>query len=71
MFVHILVELRQEGRRVPHSIRFSLDGCVAVPPGLPRVLGDRGRQLSQQHPVGPFKEGDPLTVQCVATGGDV
>ena len=25
--------------------------------------------MSSLKPVGPFKEGDPLTIQCVATGG--
>ena len=42
---------------------------VIVPPSVPRILGDRGKQLSSLKPVGPFKEGDPLTIQCVATGG--
>ena len=41
----------------------------SVPPSTPRILGDRGKQLSNSRPVGPFKEGDPLTIQCVATGG--
>jgi len=43
---------------------------VIVPPSTPRILGDRGKQLSNSLPVGPFKEGDPLTIQCVATGGE-
>jgi len=43
---------------------------VIVPPSIPRILGDRGKQLSSMKPVGPFKEGDPLTIQCVATGGE-
>ena len=43
---------------------------TSVPPSTPRILGDRGKQLSNSLPVGPFKEGDPLTIQCVATGGE-
>ena len=43
---------------------------ISVPPSTPRILGDRGKQLSNSLPVGPFKEGDPLTIQCVATGGE-
>lgn len=43
---------------------------IPVPPSTPRILGDRGKQLSNSLPVGPFKEGDPLTIQCVATGGE-
>ena len=42
----------------------------SVPPSTPRILGDRGKQLSNSLPVGPFKEGDPLTIQCVAVGGE-
>ena len=43
---------------------------TSVPPSTPRILGDRGKQLSNSLPVGPFKEGDPLTIQCVAVGGE-
>jgi len=43
---------------------------VIVPPSQPRILGDRARQLDSSKPVGPFKEGDPLTIMCVATGGE-
>ena len=42
----------------------------SVPPSRPRILGDRGKQLSDSVSVGPFKEGDPLTIQCVAVGGE-
>ena len=42
----------------------------SVPPSRPRILGDRGKQLSDSVAVGPFKEGDPLTIQCVAVGGE-
>ena len=40
-----------------------------VPPSIPRIVDDRGKQVSSLKPVGPFKEGDPLTIHCVATGG--
>ena len=40
-----------------------------VPPSIPRIVDDRGEQVSSLKSVWPFKEGDPLTIQYVATGG--
>ena len=34
------------------------------------IIGDRGRQIPNGDTVGPFKEDDPFTVLCVATGGE-
>jgi hypothetical protein len=35
------------------------------------IIGDRGRQIPNGDTVGPFKEDDPFTVLCVATGGEI
>ena len=34
------------------------------------IIGDRGRQVANGDTIGPFKEDDPFTVLCVATGGN-
>ncbi|XP_023337450.1 uncharacterized protein LOC111708348 [Eurytemora carolleeae] len=50
---------------VYHHVRLD----VTVPPVTLMIIGDRGREITDNNPIGPFKEGDPFTVLCVATGG--
>jgi hypothetical protein len=49
----------------------SPSSIFSVPPRSLIIVGDRGRQIPNGDTVGPFKEDDPFTVLCVATGGEV
>ena len=49
------------------SKMFSL--LFLVPPQKPLIMDERGRQVEGEMGIGPFKEGDTLTLECHVPGG--
>nr|XP_040569184.1 nephrin-like [Lepeophtheirus salmonis] len=43
---------------------------IIVPPQQPLILDDRGREVKGTMGIGPFREGDSLTLECHVPGGE-
>ena len=41
----------------------------SVPPQKPLIMDERGRQVEGEMGIGPFREGDSLTLECHVSGG--
>ena len=41
----------------------------AVPPQKPLIVDDRGRQVEGEVGIGPFREGESLSLECNVPGG--
>ena len=42
---------------------------IAVPPQKPLIVDDRGRQVEGEVGIGPFREGESLSLECNVPGG--
>ena len=51
-----------------HLLIFSI--FVSVPPQKPLIMDERGRQVEGEMGIGPFREGDSLTLECHVSGGE-
>ena len=48
--------------------------CISyfsVPPQKPLIMDERGRQVEGQGSVGPFREGDSISLECHVPGGKI
>lgn len=43
---------------------------IIVPPQKPLIVDDRGRQVEGEVGIGPFREGDSLSLECHVPGGE-
>ena len=44
-------------------------GSLTVPPQKPLIVDDRGRQVEGEVGIGPFREGESLSLECNVPGG--
>ena len=44
-------------------------GSFTVPPQKPLIVDDRGRQVEGEVGIGPFREGESLSLECNVPGG--
>ena len=63
------MEFFQENLWVATSSNKNLCFFIPVPPQKPLIVDDRGRTVEGEMGIGPFREGESLSLECNVPGG--
>ena len=69
IFPEFLMEFFQENLWVATSSNKNLCFFIPVPPQKPLIVDDRGRTVEGEMGIGPFREGESLSLECNVPGG--
>ena len=63
------MEFFQENLWVATSSNKNICFFIPVPPQKPLIVDDRGRTVEGEMGIGPFREGESLSLECNVPGG--